>query len=49
MLFLEGVIKKEQGQIKFKRVKAPSHSDMEGIVNTITRRIAQYLEKTGTI
>jgi hypothetical protein len=36
MLFLEGVIKKERGQTKFKRVKAPSHSDMEGLVNTIS-------------
>lgn len=32
MLFLEGVITEEQGQTKFKRVKAPSHSDMESVV-----------------
>tara|TARA_Y100000296_G_scaffold60009_1_gene69444 strand:- start:2708 stop:3001 length:294 start_codon:yes stop_codon:yes gene_type:complete len=49
MLFLEGVIKEERGQTKFKRVKAPSHSDMEGLINTISHRIAQYLEKTGLI
>ena len=49
MLFLEGVVKKERGQTKFKRVKAPSHSDMERVVNTISHRIAQYLEKAGQI
>jgi ribosomal protein S27E len=49
MLFLEGVIKIEQGQTKFKCVKAPSHSDMERLINTISHRIAQYLEKVGLI
>ena len=49
MLFLKGVVKKERGQTKFKRVKAPSHSDMERVVNTISHRIAQYLEKAGQI
>ena len=49
MLFLEGVVKIEQGQTKFKRVKAPSHSDMERLINTISHRIAQYLEKVGLI
>ncbi|GBL05517.1 transposase [Glaciecola sp. KUL10] len=49
MLFLEGVIKQENGKTKFSRVKAPSHSDMERLVNTISHRIAQYLEKTGLI
>lgn len=48
MLFLEGVIKQERSQTKFKRVKAPSHSDMEGLVNTISRRIAQYLDLANT-
>ncbi len=49
MLFLEGVVKKERGQTTFKRVKAPSHSDMERVVNTISHRIVQYLEKAGQI
>ncbi len=49
MLFLEGVITQTQGQAQFKRVKAPSHSDMERVVNTVSHRIAQYLEKTGLI
>ncbi|MFT2093031.1 transposase [Paraglaciecola sp. 2405UD69-4] len=49
MLFLEGVITQTQGQTKFKRVEAPSHSVMERIVNTISHRIAQYLEKAGLI
>ena len=44
MLFLEGVITQTQDQTKFKRVKAPSHSVMERIVNTISHRIAQYLD-----
>ncbi len=49
MLFLEGVITEEQGQTKFKRVKAPSHSDMERVVDNISHRIAAYLEKAGLI
>ena len=49
MLFLEGVLTQERGYMKFKRVKAPSHADMETSVNTISHRIAQYLEKTGLI
>ena len=49
MLFLEGVITQEYGKVKFKRVKATSHSVMEALVNTISQRIAQYLEKAGLI
>lgn len=49
MLFLEGVITQECGQSKFKCVKAPSHSDMETLVNVISHRIAIYLEKAGLI
>lgn len=49
MLFLEGVLTQEHGKMKFKRVKSPSHSNMEGLVNTISHRIAQYLEKTRLI
>ena len=49
MLFLEGVLTQEHGKVKFRRVKAPSHSNMEELVNTISYRIAQYLEKTGLI
>ena len=49
MLFLEGVITQEHGKMTFKRVKAPSHSNMEALVNTISQRIAQYLEKAGLI
>ena len=47
MLFLEGVITQTQGRPQFKRVKTPSHSDIEQVVNTISLRIAQYLEKAG--
>jgi hypothetical protein len=56
MLFLEGVIRQTQGQPQFKRIntqragtRAPSHSDMEQVVNTISHRIAQYLEKVGLL
>ena len=49
MLFLEGVITEERGQTKFKLVKAPSHSDMEQIVDNISHRIAAYLEKAELI
>ncbi len=49
MLFLEGVITEERGQTKFKLVKAPSHSDMEQIVDNISHRIAAYLEKAKLI
>jgi hypothetical protein len=49
MLFLEGVITEERGQTKFKLVKAPSHSDMEQIVDNISHRIAAYLEKARLI
>ena len=49
MLFLEGVITQEHGKMTFKRVKAPSHSNLEALVNTISQRIAQYLEKAGLI
>lgn len=49
MLFLEGVLTQERGKMKFKRVKAPSHSNMEELVSIIGHRIAQYLEKTGLI
>nr|WP_244887048.1 transposase [Alteromonas lipolytica] len=40
MLFLEGVITQTQGQAQFKRVKAPSHNDVEALVHTISHRIA---------
>lgn len=49
MLFLEGVITQEHGKMKFKRVKAPSHAVIEERVNTISHRLAQYLEKAGLI
>ena len=49
MLFLEGVITQEDAKVKFSPVKAPSHADMECLINTISHRIAQYLEKTGLI
>ena len=49
MLFLEGVITVERGQFKFKQVKAPSHSDIDTLVHTISHRIATYLEKAGLI
>ena len=49
MLFLEGFITQTQGQPEFNRVKAPSHSDMERVVNTVSHRIAKYLEKAGLI
>lgn len=49
MLFLEGVITQERGMAKLKCVKAPSHSDIEWLVHTISHRIEQYLEKLGLI
>lgn len=42
MLFLEGVLTQEHGKMKFKRVKVPSHSNMEELVNTISHRIASH-------
>ncbi|WP_236552040.1 hypothetical protein [Alteromonas sp. KUL106] len=35
----------ERGKTKFKRVKAPSHIDVEWVVDSISHRIAVYLEK----
>ena len=49
ILFLEGVIINKQGEIKFERCKAPSHSDLEAVVNTISQRIANYIEQAGLI
>ena len=49
MLFLDGVITQKHGKMTFTRVKAPGHSVMEALVNTISHRIAQYLEKAGLI
>jgi len=49
MLFLEGVIINKQGETTFKRCKAPTHSDLETLVNTISQRIANYLEQAGLI
>lgn len=49
MLFLEGVIINKQGETTFKRCKAPPHSDLETLVNTISQRIANYLEQAGLI
>ena len=49
ILFLEGVIMNKQGETKFERCKAPSHSDLETVVNTISQRIANYLEQAGLI
>ena len=40
MLFLEGVITTKQRKAKFNRVKAPTHSDMEYLVHTVSHRIA---------
>jgi ribosomal protein S27E len=49
MLFLEGVITQEDAKVKFSRVKAPSHADMEHLVHVISHRIAAYLERAGLI
>ena len=49
MLFLEGAITQADAKIKFSRVKAPSHTDMEHLVHVISHRIAAYLEKAGLI
>jgi hypothetical protein len=49
MLFLEGAITQAGAKIKFSRVKAPSHTDMEHLVHVISNRIAAYLEKAGLI
>jgi hypothetical protein len=46
MLFLEGAISENSwGGTTFTRIKAPSHEDMVALVNTISHRIARYLEK----
>lgn len=39
----------KKGKAKFKRVKAPAHSDIERLVHAISHRIASYLEKAGSI
>lgn len=49
MLFREGVITTKQGKAKFNRVKAPTHSDMEHLVHTVSHRIAAYLDRQGLI
>jgi len=49
MLFLEGAITQADAKIKFSRVKAPSHTDMEHLVYVISHRITAYLEKAGLI
>ncbi len=46
MLFLDGVYAEDAyGQQRFHRVKAPTQQDLNGLVNTLSHRVARCLEK----
>ena len=45
----EPTLTQEDAKVKFSRVKAPSHADMEHLVHVISHRIAAYLERAGLI
>ena len=50
MLFLDGVYAEDAyGQQRFHRVKAPTHQELNGLVNTLSHRVARCLEKRGLL
>ena len=50
MLFLDGVYAEDvYGQQRFHRVKAPTHQELNALVNTLSQRIARSLEKRGLL
>lgn len=50
MLFLEGAISENTwGETTFTRIKAPCHNDMVELIQSISHRIAKYLEKVGLV
>ena len=50
MLFLDGAYAdKDHAQQRFHRVKAPTHSELNSLVHTLSHRIACYLEKQGLL
>jgi len=49
-LFIDGVYRqKENGRLVFHRVKAPSASELNSLIATISQRIARHLEKQGLL
>ncbi|MGB5446583.1 MAG: IS91 family transposase [Psychromonas sp.] len=50
MLFLDGVyVENNNGKQSFKQVKAPTHSELNTLVHTLSQRIANFLEKRGLL
>jgi hypothetical protein len=50
ILFIDGVYQKKcKGQLRFHRVKAPTGSELNTLVATISQRIARHLERQGLL
>ena len=50
MLFLDGIYTEDAyGKQRFRRVKAPTHSELNVLVHTLSHRIARCLEKRGLL
>ena len=50
MLFLDGVyVEDGYGKQRFRRVKAPTHQELNSLVNTLSHRDALRLEKRGLL
>ncbi len=50
MLFLDGVYTESaDGKPRFHRIKAPTHSELNALVHTLSHRIARFLERRGLL
>ena len=50
ILFIDGAYEvKPDGKLRFNRVKAPTANEMNTLVNTISQRVARYLERQGLL
>ena len=50
MLFLDGVyVEDDYGKQRFHRVKAPTHQELNALVNTLSHRVARCLEQRGLL
>jgi hypothetical protein len=50
MLFLDGIyVEDDYGKQRFHRVKAPTHQELNALVNTLSHRVARCLEKRGLL
>ena len=47
MLFLDGVYCATEAGPSFHRVAAPTHAALEGLIHTLSDRIARHLERRG--